>query len=401
MGVARALYRDQAHQLALGHLAEHGRRQLLADQNAVVRVDQGLLPGLLQIGQQAPTEVLDVAGALAQVGVVHQFEAIDVLADHLAQGTLGPLPGADDLHHLAAQGGVFQHHQVHIEQGALFRAQLSGHLRRQGAHVRAHPLKGVIEQGQFGGDIVHRLVRHHIQIGRRQHHHRGAHGNTGRARHTDKLGFLDALALLAQTTDRTGRLGMGDHPGKLGAHGHQEGFLALVELTLLLLLDDQYAHHLAVVDDRRAEEGGVALLAGFGEVAVARVFGGVFEVERLLAGANQAHQTLVGGHADLADSLLVQALGGHQDETVGFRIKQVDRTDLAAHGLAHPLHNDAQRRLEILGGVYFLDDLAQGIEHGSTLNWLQSRTSRRGASSLRARRYTSRLNVTTCPRGYQ
>ena len=93
------------------------------------------------------------------------------------------------------------------------------------------------------------------------------------------------------------------------------------------------------------------------------MFGGVFEVERLFARTNQADQALVGRHADLADGFLVQALGGHQHKAVGFRIEQVDRADLAAHGLAHPLHDNAQRRLEVLGGVYFLDNLAQRIEH--------------------------------------
>ena len=250
MGVARAEHRHQADELALGHLAEHGRRQLLADQDAVVRVFQALLTGLLQIGEQAPAEVLDVGGTLAQVGVVHQFEAIDVLADHLAQGALGPLAGADDVDHLVTQGGVFQHHQVHVEQRALFRAQLAGHLRRKVAHVRAHPFQGGIEQRQLGVDVVDGLVGHHFQVGRRQHHHRGADRGAGRTGHADELGFLDALALATQAANRAGRLGMGDHPGELRAHGHQEGLFALVELAALLLLDDQHAHHPPVVNDR-------------------------------------------------------------------------------------------------------------------------------------------------------
>ncbi len=212
------------------------------------------------------------------------------------------------------------------------------------------------------------LVRHYVQIGRRQHHQRGPHRGARGAGNADEAGFLNAFALAAEAADRTGRLGMGDNPGELRAHGHQEGFLAFIELAAFLLLDDQYAHHPTVVDDRCTEKGGVALLAGLGEVAVARMFGGVFEVERLLTGAHQAHQTLVGRHADLADGALVETFGGHQDEAFGFRIEQIDRADLAAHGLPDSQHDDAQRRLEVLGGIHFLDNLAQRAEHAQRLS---------------------------------
>ena len=156
---------------------------------------------------------------------------------------------------------------------------------------------------------------------------------------------------------------MGDNAGELRAHGDQEGFLAFVELAALLLLHHQHAHHPPMVDDRCTEEGGVAFLAGLGKVAVAGMAGSVFEVQRFFAATDQADQTFAGRHADLADGALVEAIGGHQHETVGFRVEQVDRADLAAHRFLDPLHDDRQRRLEILGGVYFLDDLAQRIEH--------------------------------------
>ncbi|MNO83764.1 hypothetical protein D3C76_750860 [compost metagenome] len=370
VGVARTEHRDQAGQLAFRHFAEHRRRQFLADDDGLVRIGQGLLPLFLQVGEDAPADVLDVGGALAQVGVVHQFEALDVLHHHLAQGALGPLAGADDALHFEADGSVVEHHQVDVEQRALFLAQLARQLAGEVAHVFTDRLQRLLEQLDLGLDVVDRLVRHHFQVGRRQHHHRLAHGDAGRARHADELGFGDALAGLAQAADRTGRLGVGDDPGELRAHGHQEGFLALVELAFFLLLHDQDAHHPAVVDDRRAEEGGVALLAGLGEVAVARVFGGVLQVERFLAAADQADQALVRRHAHLADGALVQAIGRHQHEAVGVRIQQIDRADLRPHRLLDALHDDAQRRLEILGGVDFLDDLTQRVEHGSGSNSL-------------------------------
>lgn len=157
---------------------------------------------------------------------------------------------------------------------------------------------------------------------------------------------------------------MGDNAGELRTHGDEEGFFALVELAALLLLHHQNAHHPTVVDDRGAKEGGETFFTGFGEVAITGVIGGVLEVQRLLAGTYQADEAFVGCHADLADGALVQALGGHEHEAVGFRVQQVDRADLAAHGLLDPLHDDRQRRLQILGGVHFLDDLAQRVEHG-------------------------------------
>src|SRR3546814_15808419 len=52
----------------------------------------------------------------------------------------------------------------------------------------------------------------------------------------------------------------------------------------------------------------------------------------------------------------------------GFRIEQIDRADLATHGLPDSQHDDAQRRLEVLGGIHFLDNLAQRAEHAQRLS---------------------------------
>ncbi|MNG02732.1 hypothetical protein D3C84_857730 [compost metagenome] len=102
-----------------------------------------------------------------------------MLAHHLAQGALGPLTGLDHLHHFTAQGRVFEHHQVDVEQRALFRAQLGGELGGEVAHVFAHPFQGVVEQFQFGVDVIDGLVRYHVEIGRWQHDHRLAHRSAG------------------------------------------------------------------------------------------------------------------------------------------------------------------------------------------------------------------------------
>ncbi len=242
-----------------------------------------------------------------------------------------------------------------------------------------------MEQVQFGVDVFDCLVRDHFQVGRWQHHHGPPYGSARGARHTDESRFLDAFALATQTANRASGLGVGDHPSQLRTHCHQERFFALIELATLALLNDQDTHHAAVVDDRGAQEGGEALLAGLGEVPVARVRGGIFEVKGFFAGAYQPDQAFVGGHADLADRALVQPFGGHQHEPVGFRVQQVDRADLAGHGLFDTQDNDPQRRLEIFGGVYFLDDLAQRIEHGSGSNSVVSRASEDAVLALSGR----------------
>ncbi|GBH20923.1 UDP-N-acetylmuramyl pentapeptide synthase [Pseudomonas syringae pv. actinidiae] len=368
VGVAGTLHRHQTDQFAFRHFAKHGRGQLFADQNSVVGVNQCLLPLFLQVRQQAAAQVLDVRGPLAQVSIVHQLKAFDVLADHRAQGALCPFAGLDDIGHLAAQRGIVEHHQVDIEQRALFGAQLRGELGGQGAHVVAHAFQCILEQRQLGSDISDGLVRDNFQIGRRQHDHCDTDGGTRRAGHTDKLGFLNALALATQTANRAGGFGMRDNARQLRTHGDKEGFFALVELTALLLLDHQYANHTAVVDDRRPQKRGITLFTGLGEVAITRVIRGVFEVQRFFARTDQTNKAFVRRHADFADGTLVEAFGGHQHKTVHFGIEQVDRADLAAHGLLDAQHNNAQRRLEILGGVNFLDDLAQRIEHGSGSN---------------------------------
>ncbi|MOA11772.1 hypothetical protein D3C78_1317280 [compost metagenome] len=137
-----------------------------------------MLALFLQISQQATTEILDVRCSLAQVSVVHQFETVDVIGDHLAQRALGPLAGLDHGGHFAAQRSIVEHHQVDVEQGPLFRAQLRGKLGGQGAHVGAHALDGGLEQPQFSVDVGDGLVRHHVQVSGRQHDHRSTDRGT-------------------------------------------------------------------------------------------------------------------------------------------------------------------------------------------------------------------------------
>src|SRR5471032_36932 len=79
VGVTRTQNRDQAHQFAVRHFAEHGGGQLFTDQDGVVGVDQVGGAVFLQVGQQTATKITYVRGTLAQVGVVHQLETVDVI----------------------------------------------------------------------------------------------------------------------------------------------------------------------------------------------------------------------------------------------------------------------------------------------------------------------------------
>ncbi len=170
MGVARTQYRDQADQAPLGHLAQHGRREFLADQDGVFRIDQAGLVRLLQIGEQPAAQVPHIGGPFAQIGIVHQLEALDMLHHHLAQGALGPLATLDDGGHLVTEGGVVEHHQVDVEQRLLFLAQLGGQSLGQRLHVRPYAFQRGAEQLQLGVDVAHGLVRDHFQVGWRQDH---------------------------------------------------------------------------------------------------------------------------------------------------------------------------------------------------------------------------------------
>jgi hypothetical protein len=164
--------------------------------------------------------------------------------------------------------------------------------------------------------------------------------------------------------DGAGGLRMGDHARQLGGAGDEEGLLVFVEAALFDLLDHQHAEHAALVDDRYTEEGAVEFFADAGQEQEAGVGLGVVEIERFFAGGDLADQALVRRQADLADEAGVQAFVGHEHITAAVRISQVHGADFGAHDVAHPPHDDIERDLQVIGGVDFLHDTAQGVEHG-------------------------------------
>ncbi len=320
MRAARTEDRDQTGQLLLRYLPQHHRRQFLADQNGIVGEHQLLPTDLLQVGQDAAADILHICRPLTQVRVVHQLEAGDMRADHLTQRPLSPLASADDVGHLVTQRGIIEHHQVDIKQRQFFRPQLRRQLAGQLLHVITHAVLGAAEQRNLGIDILNLLVRDRFQISRRQNHYGMTDGYARRAGYTIKAGVLDHLAAPPQPADGTGGFRVGNDSGQLRTHGNQEGLFALIELAALLLLDHQYAHHPAVVNNRHTQEGGIALFASLGKVAETGVRCRIFEVDRLLTGTDVTDQTLAGAQGNGTDGILVETFGRHQHVATDFGI---------------------------------------------------------------------------------
>ena len=70
---------------------------------------------------------------------------------------------------------------------------------------------------------------------------------------------------------------------------------------------------------------------------------GVFQIERLGTGADQRDQSLTALEVQMSDRVLVQAFGGHEQETVTGGIHQIDGAHLGAHRFAHARNDDVQR----------------------------------------------------------
>jgi hypothetical protein len=116
MRIAGTRHRDDPGEARLGYLRKQRCGNLLAHQHRSLRVvDRVALPGL-QVRQHAPPQIAQVRGTIAQVRVLHQFEGAHMRQHHLAQRTLGPLPGADRFDDLTAKRAVVEQHHVGVEQ---------------------------------------------------------------------------------------------------------------------------------------------------------------------------------------------------------------------------------------------------------------------------------------------
>src|SRR5690554_3436255 len=287
--------------------------------------------------------------------VIHQFKVTDILLNDLFEGTLSPDTLADLVDHLAGQGFVTEHAQIHIKQGLLFRAQLRGEPVGHPLDVFPHRLDGRLEQPQFLLDIFGGLFWHQVQVGNRVHHNPGANGYTRGSEHTTEADIAGFFTGERQAADGAGGFAVGDYTGQLGRNGNQKGFFTFVEAPgAFPLLNHQHAQHPAVVDNRYTQKGAEPLFTGFRKVTVARMRRGIFKVDGLFPGAHKTHKTLRIGQADLAYGFLVQALGGHQNIAVRRGVEQVYGADFRVHGFLHPRYNDIQRLVQVTGAVHLL-----------------------------------------------
>ncbi len=82
---ARAAGRDHADQALRGRFGQHGRGDLLAHQHGTLGIGRRLAPAAaLQAHQHTSAQVADVLGSLAQIGIIHVLEDLDVLGHGLA-----------------------------------------------------------------------------------------------------------------------------------------------------------------------------------------------------------------------------------------------------------------------------------------------------------------------------
>ncbi len=121
--------------------------------------------------QDAAAEIADVAGPLAQVGILHGLEHADVLRDGLAQRPGCPVSLAYALHGFLDQAVATQHQQQRIEQRQLLCRQYAGHavgIVTQIILDRGH--RGP-EGLDFKLDVSRYPVRDRLQVGRGIDHH--------------------------------------------------------------------------------------------------------------------------------------------------------------------------------------------------------------------------------------
>ena len=160
---------------------------------------------------------------------------------------------------------------------------------------------------------------------------------------------------------------MGNGPGQLCGHRDQKGHTIFTKGGVGTALHHQHSQQLTVVDDGHAKEGMKAFLAGLGEIFEARVGGGIGQIERLFALADQADQALRGVQPHGADGLGIQAIAGHEDVFTPLLVLEVDRADFHPHRPLDAGDDDLQGLIQVLGIGDFLNDAPQRIQHPLSL----------------------------------
>jgi ribosomal protein S14 len=113
-------------------------------------------------------------------------------------------------------------------------------------------------------------------------------------------------------------------------------------------LHHQHTEGKAANDKRCGEERGVALLAGFREVAKVGVVLGAVQREWLTRVGDLPDEPFTAGQSHIADGTLLEPLGGSQHEAVRAGLAQVDRADVRVETLGDQVDDIAKRLVEIV-----------------------------------------------------
>jgi len=86
----------------------------------------------------------------------------------------------------------------------------------------------------------------------REHHHRLTDGDARSTGNAGKTAVCPALTGRADTQYIPARFRSCNHTRQLRRQGNQKGFFTVVKTALLLVLNNQYAQHLAMVKELNA-----------------------------------------------------------------------------------------------------------------------------------------------------
>ncbi len=122
--------------------------------------------------------------------------------------------------------------------------------------------------------------------------------------------------------------GVGDGPGELRGDGHHQGDLVVAKAARLPVAQHQHPEDPAILDDGRAEEAPVALLASLVNEHVARMSGGIIQIHWLRALADQANEAAIQGQAHAPHGTGLEAIGGLEHMLALFEIGEIDGADI-------------------------------------------------------------------------
>ena len=264
---ARTGRRDDTHKALRRHLGKLHRAYLFTDQNGIGRVVDLSLVVALQVGEDTTTKIADVRRALAQIDILHTLEHLRMHVNALAQCTRRPLALPDQVDRLGYQTVTAEHQQQRIEQRIVLGRNLAAETLLKRAQVIFHRCHRRAKRLALGLDIFGGTVRNRVQVGQSIGDHAVTDGNPGAAR--PSLQVTGDARRCGQDIQFAAGLGIGDGTRQLRSQREQERHLVIDERAFRLLAHHQHPEHLAVLDDRHAQESPVLGLTGLGDAQVA------------------------------------------------------------------------------------------------------------------------------------